>query len=130
SHRRRHCRKRARSHTRRTWNLEQRHVEFHQHGRGSGRGPGARMSVDQQTAARAGVGVGRPPRQSAARAFVDLARPFTLVAPALGFVSGAATAIGAFPREPWTSTLLIAPAIGSLMAAMLNACNNALNQIY
>jgi len=88
------------------------------------------MSVDQQTAARAGVGVGRPPRQSAARAFVDLARPFTLVAPALGFVSGAATAIGAFPREPWTSTLLIAPAIGSLMAAMLNAGNNALNQIY
>src|SRR5437773_8762923 len=68
--------------------------------------------------------------RTAIRAFVDLARPFTLVAPALGFVSGAATAIGAFPREPWTSALLVSPAIGSLMAAVLNAGNNALNQIY
>jgi 4-hydroxybenzoate polyprenyltransferase len=64
------------------------------------------------------------------RAFVDLARPFTLVAPALGFVSGAATAIGAYPAEPWRVGLLIAPLIGSLMAAVLNAGNNALNQIY
>ncbi len=63
-------------------------------------------------------------------AFVDLARPFTLVAPALGFLSGAATAIGAYPRETWTSTLLVAPVIGSVMAAVLNAGNNALNQIY
>ena len=31
--------------------------------------------------------------QSAIRNYVDLARPFTLVAPALGFVSGALTAI-------------------------------------
>src|SRR6476661_4017857 len=64
------------------------------------------------------------------RAVKDLARPFTLVAPALGFVSGAATAIGAYPREPWSNALLIAPALGSLMAALLNAGNNALNQIY
>jgi 4-hydroxybenzoate polyprenyltransferase len=64
------------------------------------------------------------------RAFVDLARPFTLVAPALGFVSGAATAIGAYPPEPWSAGLLVAPLIGSLMAAVLNAGNNALNQIY
>jgi 4-hydroxybenzoate polyprenyltransferase len=64
------------------------------------------------------------------RAFVDLARPFTLVAPALGFVSGAATAIGAHPREPWSAGLLVAPLVGSLMAAVLNAGNNALNQIY
>jgi 4-hydroxybenzoate polyprenyltransferase len=61
---------------------------------------------------------------------VDLARPFTLVAPALGFVSGALTAVGASPREPWSPTLLIAPLVGSLMAAVLNAGNNALNQIY
>jgi 4-hydroxybenzoate polyprenyltransferase len=61
---------------------------------------------------------------------VDLARPFTLVAPALGFLSGAATAIGAQPPEPWTTNLLAAPIIGSAMAAVLNAGNNALNQIY
>jgi 4-hydroxybenzoate polyprenyltransferase len=64
------------------------------------------------------------------RAFIALARPFTLVAPALGFISGGATAIGAHPREPWHADLLVAPLIGSLMAAVLNAGNNALNQIY
>jgi len=64
------------------------------------------------------------------RALVDLARPFTLVAPALGFVSGALTAVGATPREPWFPSLLAAPLIGSAMAALLNAGNNALNQIY
>ena len=64
------------------------------------------------------------------RAYIDLARPFTLVAPALGFMSGALTAIGAAPREPWTPTLLVSPFIGSIMAALLNAGNNALNQIY
>ena len=64
------------------------------------------------------------------RAFVDLARPFTLVAPALGFISGALTAVGATPREPWAASLLIPPLLGSAMAALLNAGNNALNQIY
>jgi 4-hydroxybenzoate polyprenyltransferase len=65
-----------------------------------------------------------------ARAYVDLARPFTLVAPALGFVSGALTAVGAAPRERWSPVLLAAPIVGSAMAALLNAGNNALNQIY
>jgi 4-hydroxybenzoate polyprenyltransferase len=64
------------------------------------------------------------------RAFVDLGRPFTLVAPALGFLSGGLTAIGAAPREAWTPSLLVAPLVGSAMAACLNAGNNALNQIY
>jgi 4-hydroxybenzoate polyprenyltransferase len=64
------------------------------------------------------------------RAYVDLGRPFTLVAPALGFISGALTAIGAAPREPWAPALLTAPLIGAAMAALLNAGNNALNQIY
>ena len=63
-------------------------------------------------------------------AFVHLARPFTLVAPGLGFLSGAATAIGAKPPEPWSAGLLVAPLVGSVMAAVLNAGNNALNQIY
>ncbi len=63
-------------------------------------------------------------------AYLALARPFTLVAPALGFVSGALTAVGAAPREPWSSTLLVPAMIGSAMAAVLNAGNNALNQIY
>ena len=68
--------------------------------------------------------------QSTIRNYMDLARPFTLVAPALGFVSGALTAIGAAPREPWSPALLTAPLAGAAMAALLNAGNNALNQIY
>jgi len=67
---------------------------------------------------------------SVVRAYIDLGRPFTLVAPALGFISGALTAVGAAPREPWSPPLLVAPLIGSAMAALLNAGNNALNQIY
>ena len=65
-----------------------------------------------------------------ARLYLELGRPFTLVAPALGFLSGAVTAIGAHPPEPWSWSLLVYPLIGSLMAAVLNAGNNALNQIY
>jgi 4-hydroxybenzoate polyprenyltransferase len=71
-----------------------------------------------------------PDPRTAPRAYLDLARPFTLVAPALGFISGALTAVGAAPREPWSPGLLVAPFIGSAMAALLNAGNNALNQIY
>jgi 4-hydroxybenzoate polyprenyltransferase len=68
---------------------------------------------------------------SGARAavFLELSRPFTLVAPALGFASGAASAAGAFPREVFSRDLLVFPLIGVTMAAMLNAASNALNQI-
>jgi len=61
---------------------------------------------------------------------LEFSRPFTLVAPALGFASGAATAAGAAPREAWTTNLLLYPVIGLVMAAVLNAASNALNQIY
>jgi 4-hydroxybenzoate polyprenyltransferase len=64
------------------------------------------------------------------RTYVEFGRPFTLIAPALGVVSGAVTAAGAFPREPWSAGLIVYPALGALMAAVLNAGNNALNQIY
>jgi 4-hydroxybenzoate polyprenyltransferase len=61
---------------------------------------------------------------------LELSRPFTLVAPALGFASGAATAYGATPREHWSAAILLYPLIGLTMAAVLNAASNALNQIY
>src|SRR4029079_18786407 len=61
---------------------------------------------------------------------LEFSRPFTLVAPALGFASGAATAAGAAPRESWSVALLVYPCIGLVMAAVLNAASNALNQIY
>ena len=69
-------------------------------------------------------------RQSRASLLLEFSRPFTLVAPALGFASGAATAAGATPREPWSLDLLLYPCIGLVMAAVLNAASNALNQIY
>ena len=45
-------------------------------------------------------------------------------------MSGALSAVGAAPREAWSTTLLVYPITGSVMAAGLNAGNNALNQIY
>lgn len=65
-----------------------------------------------------------------AAAFVDLARPFTLVAPALGVISGAVTAAGAEPSEPWSWRLAGYAVLAAVMAMTLNAANNALNQIY
>ena len=65
-----------------------------------------------------------------ARAYAELARPFTLIAPALGFLSGAITAIGAFPPEPWGWPVIAPALVGSAMAMVFNAGSNALNQIY
>jgi len=70
------------------------------------------------------------PSASHVALWMELSRPFTLVAPALGVVSGAITAAGAHPRDPWTPELFINMGIGALMAAVLNAASNALNQIY
>ena len=62
--------------------------------------------------------------------WTELSRPFTLVAPALGVVSGAVTAAGADPPDAWSTQLLTYSALGALMAAVLNAASNSLNQIY
>ena len=67
---------------------------------------------------------------SKAALWLELSRPFTLVAPALGVVSGAITGAGAEPRDVWTFDLVWFTVIGAVMAMVLNAANNALNQIY
>jgi 4-hydroxybenzoate polyprenyltransferase len=62
---------------------------------------------------------------------VDFARPFTLLPPALGVVSGAVTAWGSGHHKLPVSFGLMLPVVwGALMAAVLNAGNNAINQIY
>lgn len=62
--------------------------------------------------------------------YAELARPFTLLAPALGFLSGGLTAIGAHPHEVWSWSVVAPALIGAAMAAIFNAGSNALNQIY
>jgi 4-hydroxybenzoate polyprenyltransferase len=65
------------------------------------------------------------------KTYVDFARPFTLLPPALGVVSGAVTAWGAGHTKVPVTWALVMPAVyGALMAAVLNAANNAINQIY
>ncbi len=65
--------------------------------------------------------------------WIDLDRPFTLVPPLLGIVSGAICAFGSAhnpdPARALTSAVLINVFLGSLCAAFLNAASNTLNQI-
>ena len=63
--------------------------------------------------------------------YVDLARPFTLLPPALGVASGAVTAWGAHgTQDPITLATFLPVLWGALMAAVLNSASNAINQIY
>jgi 4-hydroxybenzoate polyprenyltransferase len=70
------------------------------------------------------------PARSRPRLYWEFARPFTLLAPALGMLSGGIAGLGARPPLPLNPTLFIDLALGTLMAAVLNAGSNTLNQIY
>lgn len=61
----------------------------------------------------------------------ELARPFTLLAPFVGFLSSGLAALGAHRASvaDWTAAL-VPLACGSVMSATLNAASNTLNQIY
>lgn len=63
------------------------------------------------------------------RLYWELARPFTLVAPALGMFTGSVIALGAPPQVPLTPVVALKIALGTLMAAVLNAASNTLNQV-
>jgi 4-hydroxybenzoate polyprenyltransferase len=73
-----------------------------------------------------------------ARLYLRFTRPFTLLPPLLGVISGAVTAWGSasnphvlagLPRR-WTWSILAMIALGSACAALLNAASNVINQIY
>jgi len=72
---------------------------------------------------------GEPSRLSV---YLRFTRPFTLWPPALGMVSGGVTAYGAVGEnvsgDP--ARLIFNIALGALMAAVLNAASNGINQIY
>jgi len=64
---------------------------------------------------------------------VRLTRPFTLLPPLLGILSGAVCAFGSAhnpdPSRQVTWALLLVVAFGSFCASLLNAASNVLNQI-
>jgi len=66
--------------------------------------------------------------------YSQLARPFTLLPPLLGIVSGAICAFGSVHNPDRirlvTASVVLTVALGSLCASFLNAANNAINQIY
>lgn len=68
------------------------------------------------------------------QAYVDLARPFTLLPPLLGIISGAVCAFGSVhnpdPDYRLTLSVVLTVALGSLCASFMNAASNAINQIY
>lgn len=54
--------------------------------------------------------------------YIQLTRPFTLIAPLVGFLAGAAVGAGGIP--PPVSL------VGTIAASLLNAASNAVNQVY
>jgi 4-hydroxybenzoate polyprenyltransferase len=65
------------------------------------------------------------------RLYWEFARPFTLIAPALGMLSGGVTALGAHHQPvPLDARLLLRICLGTLMAAVLNGASNGINQVY
>ena len=88
-HRRRVSGKRARDAISNRPDSRQQHAELPEHGR---RGRPRRLVAIPRVV----------PLMRRFTVYLELARPFTLVAPALGFFSGGLTAIGAAPREPWS----------------------------
>ncbi len=68
------------------------------------------------------------------RRFITFARPFTLLPPLLGIISGAVCAWGSAhnpdPERALTLSVILTVALGSLCASFLNAASNGINQIY
>jgi len=60
----------------------------------------------------------------------ELMRPFTLLAPTVGFISGGLIAIGASSRVAPTSVHLYPIILGAISAALLNAASNVVNQYF
>ncbi len=65
--------------------------------------------------------------------YIRLSRPFTLLPPLLGIVSGAVCAFGSAhnpdPSRRVTWAVIVTVAIGSLCASLMNAASNIVNQI-
>jgi len=66
--------------------------------------------------------------------YLKLARPFTLLPPLFGILSGAVCAFGSIhnpdPSRALTASVVLTVVLGSLCASFMNAASNAINQIY
>src|SRR5258708_21432851 len=98
--------------------------------------PAAGTAAAAPVPALASVSASAPaaPRESKPRLYAALARPFTLLPPLLGIVSGAVCAFGSAhnpdPARRLTLAVVATVALGSLCASLMNAASNAINQIY
>jgi len=63
-------------------------------------------------------------------ALVTFARPFTLLAPGIGFVSWGLVALGSEPAGDFSWRALWPILLGGVMAAILNIASNGINQIF
>jgi 4-hydroxybenzoate polyprenyltransferase len=74
------------------------------------------------------------PKPSKLSLYSKLVRPFTLLPPLLGIISGAICAFGSVhnpdPRRAVTLSVVLTIILGSLCASFMNAASNAINQIY
>jgi len=68
------------------------------------------------------------------KSYIKLARPFTLLPPLFGIISGAVCAWGSAhnpdPSRAVTVSVIMTVVLGSLCASFLNAASNGINQIY
>ncbi|MCG8458698.1 MAG: UbiA family prenyltransferase [Holophagales bacterium] len=66
--------------------------------------------------------------------YIKLARPFTLLPPLLGILSGAVCAFGSAhnpdPEARLTLSVIATVTLGSICASLMNAASNAINQIF
>jgi 4-hydroxybenzoate polyprenyltransferase len=63
-------------------------------------------------------------------AYITFARPFTLLAPAVGFISWGIAAMGSQPRGVFSWSAIWPILLGGAMAAILNIASNGINQIF
>lgn len=72
--------------------------------------------------------------ESRFQSYGGLVRPFTLLPPLLGIISGAICAFGSVhnpdPEYRLTLSVVLTVTLGSLCASLMNAASNAINQIY
>lgn len=75
-----------------------------------------------------------PANRSKMSLYSQLVRPFTLLPPLLGIISGAICAFGSVhnpdPSRQVTLSVILTVILGSLCASFMNAASNAINQIY